>query len=216
MGLCCENKTIIGWRNECVGYDVEGSRPRGRQKKTWREIVEKDCQARKLNMDNNGMRKLTKDGCLNRIGVSGWMFLLVLAHSVVPYRALKRFVLLLCKDFTVKIIKEKPRDIPCRTTSRRSSTCSARLCLKWMKNRQVIWHDASRSQWQEYAIGEILHIYPSRTESMGDRGSKKAYTGPRTGIYLPTKYGCDRSIVVGCRSRNDRQTSRQTNRMEWQ
>ena len=44
---------------------------------------------------------------------------------------------------------------------------------------------------------------------MGDRGSKKAYTGPRTGIYLPTKFGCDRSIVVGCRSRNDRQTDKQ-------
>jgi len=33
--------------------------------------------------------------------------------------------------------------------------------------------------------GEILHIFPSGTESMGDRGSKKAYTGP-------TKFGCDR------------------------
>jgi len=79
---------------------------------------------------------------------------------------------------------------------------------------QVIWHDASRSQWQEYAleIGEILHIFPSGTQSMGDRGSKKAYTGPRTAIYLPTKFGFDRSIVVGCRSWNDRQTDRQT---EW-
>ena len=81
----------------------------------------------------------------------------------------------------------------------------------------------SRSQWQEYAlkgchftvdmeIGEILHIFPSGTESMGDRGSKMAYTGPRTGIYLPTKFGSDRSIVVGCRSWNDRQTSRQTDK----
>ena len=52
-------------------------------------------------------------------------------------------------------------------------------------------------------IGEILHIFPSGTESMGDRGSKKAYMGPRTGIYLPTKFGCDRSIVVDCRLRND-------------
>jgi len=34
-------------------------------------------------------------------------------------------------------------------------------------------------------IGEILHIFPSGTESMGDRGSKKAYTGSRTN--LPTK-----------------------------
>ena len=29
-------------------------------------------------------------------------------------------------------------------------------------------------------------------------------------MYLRTKFGCDRSIVAGCRSRNDRQTSRQT------
>jgi len=28
---------------------MEGARPRGRPKKTWRKIVEKDCQARKLN-----------------------------------------------------------------------------------------------------------------------------------------------------------------------
>jgi len=54
--------------------------------------------------------------------------------------------------------------------------------------------------------------FPSGTESMGDRGCKKARTDPRTGIYLPTKFGCDRSIVVGCRSRNDRQTSRQTDK----
>jgi len=29
-------------------YEVEDARPRGRPKKTWREIVEKDCQAHKL------------------------------------------------------------------------------------------------------------------------------------------------------------------------
>jgi len=43
----------------------------------------------------------------------------------------------------------------------------------------------------------------------GRQGIQKAYTGPRTGIYLLTKFGCDRSIVVGCRSRNDRQTDKQ-------
>jgi len=40
-------------------YEVEGGT--GRPKKTWREIVEKDCQARKLNredaVDCNGWRK---------------------------------------------------------------------------------------------------------------------------------------------------------------
>jgi len=38
-------------------YEVEGVKPTGRPTKTWREIVEKDCQAHKLNredvMDHN-------------------------------------------------------------------------------------------------------------------------------------------------------------------
>jgi len=31
---------------------VEGTRPRGRPKETWREIVEKDCRARGLNIED--------------------------------------------------------------------------------------------------------------------------------------------------------------------
>jgi len=37
---------------KCMEYEVEGARPRGRPKKTWREIVEKDCQARGLNRED--------------------------------------------------------------------------------------------------------------------------------------------------------------------
>jgi len=33
-------------------YEVEGTRPRGRPKKTWREIVEKDCRTRGLNTED--------------------------------------------------------------------------------------------------------------------------------------------------------------------
>jgi len=40
---------------------VEGARPRGRPKNTWREIVEKDCKAHGLNsedaMDHSRWRK---------------------------------------------------------------------------------------------------------------------------------------------------------------
>jgi len=40
---------------------VDGTMPRSRPKKTWREIVKKDCQARNLNredaMDRNRWRK---------------------------------------------------------------------------------------------------------------------------------------------------------------
>ena len=37
------------WVKKCMEYEVEGSRPRGRPKRTWREVVREDCQARKLN-----------------------------------------------------------------------------------------------------------------------------------------------------------------------
>ena len=47
-------------------YEVEGSRPRGRPKRTWRQVVQKDCQARNLNredaMDCSRWKKLIKIG----------------------------------------------------------------------------------------------------------------------------------------------------------
>jgi len=54
------------WVKTSMEYEVKGARPRGRLKKTWREIVEKDCQVRKLNrkeaMDRSRWKKLIKDG----------------------------------------------------------------------------------------------------------------------------------------------------------
>ena len=62
--MYCKKKTI-DWVKKYIEYEVEGARPRGRPKKTWREIVRKDCQARKLNredaMDRNRWRKQIRD-----------------------------------------------------------------------------------------------------------------------------------------------------------
>ena len=53
------------WMKKCVEYEVEGPRPRGRPKRTWREAVEKDSQACKFNkedaMDCSRWRKLITD-----------------------------------------------------------------------------------------------------------------------------------------------------------
>jgi len=53
------------WVKKCMKYEVEGARPRGRPKKTRREIVEKDCQVRKLKredaMAHNRWRKKIRD-----------------------------------------------------------------------------------------------------------------------------------------------------------
>jgi len=60
------------WVNKCTEYEVEGPRPRRRPERTLREVVEKDCQAHKLNkedaMDCSRWEKLIKDGWW-----SGWV-----------------------------------------------------------------------------------------------------------------------------------------------
>ena len=46
-------------------YEVEGSRTRGRPKRTWKEVDREDCQARKLNkedaVDRRKWRKVIKE-----------------------------------------------------------------------------------------------------------------------------------------------------------
>jgi len=53
------------WVKKCMEYEVEGPRPRGRPKRTWREVVREDCRSLKLNtedaMDGSSWRKLIKD-----------------------------------------------------------------------------------------------------------------------------------------------------------
>ena len=64
-GMCCEKKDT-DWVKECMEYEVEGSRPRGRPKRTWKEVVQKDCQAHNLNkedaMDRGRWKKMIKIG----------------------------------------------------------------------------------------------------------------------------------------------------------
>jgi len=52
------------WMKKSMEYEVEGSRPRGRPKRTGRE-VKNDCQAHRLKkedaVDRSGWRKLIKD-----------------------------------------------------------------------------------------------------------------------------------------------------------
>jgi len=57
-------------------YEVESPRPRGRPKRTWREVVEKDCQACILNKEDAidhmvEMEKVDKRCLMIRMGVSG-------------------------------------------------------------------------------------------------------------------------------------------------
>jgi len=53
------------WVKKCMEYEVEGSRPRGRPKRTWKQVVREDCEARKLNkedaVDRCKWRKVIKE-----------------------------------------------------------------------------------------------------------------------------------------------------------
>ena len=53
------------WVKKCMEYEVEGSRPRGRPKRTWLQVVCKHCQASKLSKEDaivrSRWRKLIND-----------------------------------------------------------------------------------------------------------------------------------------------------------
>jgi len=62
------------WLGEKImEYEVEGPRPRGRPKRTWRKVVREDWQARKMNKedatDHCKWRKMIKD-----VRWSGWVW----------------------------------------------------------------------------------------------------------------------------------------------
>jgi len=63
--VCSSKSRLVLLSHTFLVYEVEGARPRGRPKKTWREIVEKDCQARGLNredaMDRSRWMKQIRD-----------------------------------------------------------------------------------------------------------------------------------------------------------
>jgi len=45
-------RKVDDWVKKCMEYEVGGSRPRGRPKRTWKEVVREDCQAHKLNKED--------------------------------------------------------------------------------------------------------------------------------------------------------------------
>jgi len=53
------------WVKKCTEYEAEGSRPTGRPKRTWKEVVREDCQTCKLNkedaVDRSKLRKVIKE-----------------------------------------------------------------------------------------------------------------------------------------------------------
>ena len=55
-------KEDTDWAKKCMEYEVEGSRPRGRPERTWKEVVQKDCQVRNLKKEDAMDRRIVVDG----------------------------------------------------------------------------------------------------------------------------------------------------------
>ena len=60
------------WVKKCMEYEVECFRPKGRPKRTWKEFVQKDCQARNFNkedaMDRGRWTKLKDRMMIRMVG----------------------------------------------------------------------------------------------------------------------------------------------------
>jgi len=82
--------------------------------------------------------------------------------------------------------------------------------MHWLMSDFLIC--ALMSKWQALRVGNRRNFpyFSIWHWEYGRHGIQKGlHESEDRYIYLPTKFGCDRSIVVGCRSWNDRQTSRQ-------
>ena len=49
-------KDDCDWLKKCMEYEVAGSRPRGRPKRTWLEVVLRDCQVHGLSEEDAMVR----------------------------------------------------------------------------------------------------------------------------------------------------------------
>jgi len=88
-------------------YEIEGSRPTGRPKRTWRLVEKgcgKDCQACKLNKENcSRWRKLIKDVCaFHRMDGCEWVNV---SSRVVPDKQLLNNYLCVCVFVFVVMMK---------------------------------------------------------------------------------------------------------------
>ena len=92
-------KEDTDWVKKYMKYEVDCFRPRGRPKRTWKVVVQKDCQARNLNkedaMDHGRWKKLIKIGWW-----SGWWvgecFFLVLSDPGSPKQRAVKWLLFMC------------------------------------------------------------------------------------------------------------------------
>jgi len=109
MGMCCEKKMMTVWRNAWSMKLRVQDQVLGRPKRTWREVVEKDCQACKLNkeydMDRSKRRRLIKDVRWSGAVWVGECFFWYRPTWVVPDQRPLNSCVCVCIMFTLGIIE---------------------------------------------------------------------------------------------------------------
>ena len=97
MGMCCEKMMMIGWRNAWsmkLRVQDQGEDQRGPGKRLFERTVKHVSWMKRMPWSLQ-MEKGDKGSTLTRMGVSGWMFLLVAAYPGCPGQTAVKWLLLL-------------------------------------------------------------------------------------------------------------------------
>ena len=131
-------------------YEVEGSKPRGRPKRTWKEVVREDCQARKLNkedaVDRCKWRKVIKE-----VRWPGWVWA---GECFIWYRP-------------IRVVPDK----------RPLNGCCC--CRKWGRFARTYWDIHQRSSWVNHGGQSTAVVQCYRTPSCVWCASQSVHTGSR-------------------------------------
>jgi len=107
-------KEDTDWVKKCMEYELEGSRPRGRPKRTWREVVQKDCQACNLNRedatDRSRWEKLIKIGWWSGWWVGECFFWYRLTRGSPGQRTVKWLLLLTLLEALFTVLEASAKD----------------------------------------------------------------------------------------------------------
>jgi len=171
------------WVKKCMEYEVEGPRPRGRPKRTWREVVREDCQACKLNkedaMDRCKWRKMIKD-----VRWSGWVwagecFFWYWPTRVVPDKRPLNGCVCVCVIDNV-------------LTQQINSTLSDLVLVSCMATalvRGFQWQEAHQSARRQSLAESIVH-------SAQPMHGSQLFTNNFSNVPAPTHYHCAISLSV--------------------
>jgi len=129
-------------------YEVEGSRPRGKPKRTWREAVQKDCQARDLNRGDAMVHGRIELKVIWKYSIT-WTTQMVKKNYIIKFKKKTAHIFKVVRDIATKIVKVRQT----ANTFIVIGDTSADMKLKWRAMVPDYWkpiHPASLNTLQVF------------------------------------------------------------------